>query len=647
MNGMVTRRQIVGAEIVSDGRVHFRVWAPKHKEVQVVLEAGPDAPRGFALESEAEGYFAGAVAGAGVGTRYRFRLGGSSVQILPDPATRYQPEGPCGPSEVIDPLCFRWTDQAWQGIASVEGQVLYELHVGTFTPQGTWTAALQQLPYLADLGITVLEIMPMAEFPGSFGWGYDGVDLFAPFHGYGIPDDVRRLVDRAHALGLGVILDVVYNHLGPEGNVLGHYSDDYFSRKYQSEWGDTFNFDGPGSGPVREFVLANVAYWVEEFHFDGMRVDATQGLYDSSPVHILAQIARRMREAAGDRRILIVGESEPQRAGLLRGADRGGIGFDMLWSDDFHHTATVAATGNREAYYGDYLGSPQELVSVLKRGWLYQGQWDLRQGKRRGSPALDIAPTAFIGYLQNHDQIANTARGERLHARTTPGRFRALSALLLLGPTTPLLFQGQEFAASSLFLYFSDARPEVTEQLRQGRRKFLKQFPSLATDQMQAQVPSPSHHDLFDRSKLNLAERDVGSHAEALVLHRDLLLLRQRDPTFRAGQRRGAIDGAVLGPEALVIRWFDPYGLGDDRLLLVNLGVELRLSVAAEPLLAPPSADRRWRALWSSEEPRYGGQGTAEPETEELNWRLAGHAAVVMAPAPAVADEVRNPPGTV
>ena len=547
MNGMVTRRQIVGAEIVSDGRVHFRVWAPKHKEVQVVLEAGPDAPRGFALESEAEGYFAGAVAGAGGGTRYRFRLGGSSGQVLPDPASRYQPEGPCGPSEVIDPLCFRWTDQAWQGIASVEGQVLYELHVGTFTPQGTWTAALQQLPYLADLGITVLEIMPMAEFPGSFGWGYDGVDLFAPFHGYGIPDDVRRFVDRAHALGLGVILDVVYNHLGPEGNVLGHYSDDYFSRKYQSEWGDTFNFDGPGSGPVREFVLANVAYWVEEFHFDGMRVDAIQGLYDSSPVHILAQIARRMREAAGDRRILIVGESEPQRAGLLRGEDRGGIGFDMLWSDDFHHTATVAATGNREAYYGDYLGSPQELVSVLKRGWLYQGQWDFARGN-------GVAVRRWIS--RRRHSLATFRTTIRLPTRPaasdcTRGRRQAGSApcrLLLLGPTPPLLFQGQEFAASSLFLYFSDARPEVTEQLRQGRRKFLKQFPSLATDQMQAQVPSPSHHDLFDRSKLNLAERDVGSHAEALVLHRDLLLLRQRDPTFRAGQHGALLMVRCLAP---------------------------------------------------------------------------------------------------
>ncbi len=494
---MIKRRQPVGAEIVPDGSVHFRVWAPKHREVEVVLETGANGSCAFALQPEAEGYFGGTVAGVSSGTYYRFRLGGSSAEVLPDPASRFQPEGPRGPSEVIDPSSFHWTDQAWQGISSIEGHVLYELHIGTFTPQGTWTAGLQQLPYLAELGVTVLEVMPVAEFPGSYGWGYDGVNLFAPFHGYGTPDDVRLFVDRAHALGLGVILDVVYNHLGSEDNYLGKYSDDYVSRNYQSEWGDTLNFDGPGCGPVREFVLANVAYWIEEFHFDGMRVDATQGLHDSGPEHILAQIVRRMRQAAGNRRILVVGESEPQRAGLLRGAHRGGIGFDMLWSDDFHHTATVAATGNREAYYGDYLGSPQELVSVLKRGWLYQGQWNLRQGKRRGSPALDIAPAAFIGYLQNHDQVANTARGERLHLKTTPGRFRALSALLLLGPTTPLLFQGQEFAASSPFLYFSDARPEVSERVRQGRRKFLEQFPSLATKPMQEQVPSPNRPDLF------------------------------------------------------------------------------------------------------------------------------------------------------
>ena len=337
----------------------FGSGRPSIKWSKSCWKAVPSAARTTALEREADGYFAGAVSGASGGTRYRFRLGGSSGKLLPDPASRYQPDGPGGPSEVVDPLGFRWTDQDWQGITAVEGQVLYELHVGTFTSQGTWTAAIEELPYLAELGVTVLEIMPIAEFSGSAGWSYDGVDLFAPFHGYGTPDDVRRFVDRAHALGLGVIIDVVYNHLGPEGNVLGDYSDDYFSRQYQSEWGDTLNFDGPNSGPVREFILANVACWIDEFHFDGMRVDATQGLYDSSPEHIVAAIARRMRAAAGRRRVLVVGESEPQRAVLLRGAGRGGSGFDMLWSEDFHHTATVAATGNREGYYGDYLGSPR------------------------------------------------------------------------------------------------------------------------------------------------------------------------------------------------------------------------------------------------------------------------------------------------
>ncbi len=647
MDVMIRRRQPIGAEIVSEGRVHFRIWAQNHHEVEVVLEASDNGPSVLALEPEAGGYFAGTLAGASAGTKYRYRLGGSGGQVLPDPASRFQPEGPSGPSEVIDPSRFRWTDQAWQGIESVEGQVLYELHIGTFTQEGTWTAALQRLPDLAELGATVVEIMPMAEFPGSFGWSYDGVDLFAPYHGYGIPDDVRRFIDRAHSLRLGVILDVVYNHFGPECNVLPQYSKDYVSRKYHSEWGDTFNFDGPHNGQVREFILANVAYWIDEFHFDGMRVDATQAFHDASPEHILAQIVRRMREAAGKRRVLVVGESEPQRALLLRTADRGGIGFDMLWSEDFHHTATVAATGNREGYYGDYIGSPQELISVLKRGWLYQGQWDLRQGKRRGSPALDIMPAAFIGYLQNHDQIANTARGERMHVRTTPGRLRALTALQLLGPTTPLLFQGQEFAASSPFFFFANPSPQVAEQLREGRQKFLQQFPSLATEAMQARVPNPAQPELFEHSKLDHGEREVGWHGEILALHRDLLRLRRQDPTIRAGQRRGAIDGAVLGPEALVIRWLDPSEQGDDRLLLVNLGVELRLTVTAEPLLAPPATDRHWRVLWSSEEPGYGGGGTAEPETEEWNWRLAGHSAVVMTPAPTDTDEVRNLPGTI
>jgi maltooligosyltrehalose trehalohydrolase len=523
--------------------------------------------------------------------------------------------------------------------------VLYELHVGTFTPEGTWAAASEQLPDLAELGITAIELMPVHEFPGRFGWSYDGVDLFAPFHGYGTPDDFRRFVDRAHGLGLSVLLDVMYNHLGPVGNVLKAFSDDYFSKRHVTEWGEALNFDGENAGPVREFVRANAGYWVDEFHADGVRVDATQSLFDTAEghEHILAELARAIRGASRCRgcRALVVGESEPQRARLLRPE----FGFDMLWSDDFHHTAMVAATGCREGYYGDYHGTPQELVSVLKRGWLYQGQWNLRQSKRRGSPALDLPPAAFIFYLQNHDQVANSAKGLRLQALTTPGRFRALTALQLLAPATPLLFQGQEFAASSPFLYFGDHAPATAARMREGRRAFVRQFPSLATGPMQARVPDPADPEVFARSKLDPFERDRdrGPHAEALALHRDLLRLRRDDPVFRL-QRPGALDGAVLGPEALVLRWFGP--AGDDRLLLVNLGAELRLEVAPEPLLAPPDGTR-WRVLWSSEDPAYGGSGTPAPETESFNWRLNGHSALALAPEPFDGDEHRNAEGTV
>jgi maltooligosyltrehalose trehalohydrolase len=387
--------------------------------------------------------------------------------VLPDPASRYQPEGLNGASEVTDPSAMCWTDDDWRGVASTAGQVLYELHMGTFTPEGTWAAASDQLSHLAELGVTVLEVMPVGEFRGAFGWGYDGVLIFAPFHGYGRPDDFRRFLDRAHALGLAVILDVVYNHLGPGGDLFKAYSDEFFSTLHRTEWGEGLNYDGPGCGPDREFVLANVAYWIDEFHIDGMRIDGTQALFDISRDHILGAIAWRMREAAGDRRVLIVGESEPQHARLLRDPAAAGLAFDMLWSDDFHHTARVAVTGRREGYYGDYLGSPHELVSALKRGWLYQGQWDVRQGKRRGTPALDIPPTAFISYLQNHDQVANSARGERLHELTTLGRLRAVTALQLLGPATPMLFQGQEFAASSPFLYFNDQDPATADTIDQ------------------------------------------------------------------------------------------------------------------------------------------------------------------------------------
>jgi maltooligosyltrehalose trehalohydrolase len=600
----------VGAEPVAGG-VDFRVWAPRADTVTVVTEGGAETP----LPAEGAGWFGGLVEGVGPGDRYRFRLDGRGP--FPDPASRFQPEGPHGPSEVVDPA-FAWQDLDWGGVG-LGGQVLYELHVGTFTPDGTYAAAAALMPWLAGIGIGVVELMPVAEFPGRFGWGYDGVDLFAPSHLYGRPDDLRRLVDAAHACGLGVILDVVYNHLGPDGNYLRAFAADWFTDRYRTEWGEAVDFDGPASGPVRAFFLANARYWIEEFHFDGLRLDATQCIYDASPTHIVAEIVSAVRNAAGGRATLVVAENEPQHAELARD-----WGVDALWNDDFHHSAMVAATGRNEAYYSDHLGRPQELVSAARHGTLFQGQAYAWQGKRRGSPALDLPGKAFVAYLQNHDQVANSADGRRLHRLTSPGRWRALTALLLLMPATPMLFQGQEFAASAPFLYFADHHPELAPKVARGRGEFLAQFPSVADPAVRRRLAPPEHHDSFAACVLDPLERE--RHAEAVTLHRDLIALRRHDPVFAAQGAQG-FDGAVLGDEAFLLRWFGAEP-GCDRLLLVNLGRDLDLVHAPEPLLAPPRG-RAWHLAWSSEHPRYGGGGTPVPEGPR-GWHLPGHAALVM-----------------
>jgi maltooligosyltrehalose trehalohydrolase len=614
----------VGAE-VGRGGVHFRVWAPRRRKLEIVLEDNPGNGRPVALEPEENGYFSITIDDAGPGTRYRYRLGSKRYA---DPASRFQPEGPEGPSEVVDPDSFKWTDHEWRGPA-LPGQVILEVHIGTFTPEGTWDAAIAELPALADIGITTIELMPVAEFPGRFGWGYDGVNLFAPYHGYGTPDDFRRFVNEAHGLGLAVILDVVYNHFGPEGNYLPEFSDSYLSKSIKTEWGPAINFDGADSGPVRDFFLANVAQWIAEYHLDGLRIDATQEFYDRSPEHILTAIVHRARESAGRRSTLIIGETEPQDSSLIRSTALEGKGLDAVWNEDFHHVAVAVATGHREVYYGDYHGSAQEFVSMVKRGFLYQGQRNLRQKKRRGSPTRALAPAQFIGYLDNHDQVANALRGERLHQRTSPNLYRALTALQLLSPGTPHLFMGQDFAASSPFLYFGDHEPDLAALMRQSRAEFLAQFPSLASPEAQALLPDPSDPETFRRSKLDLTERQ--RHPEAVALHRDLLHLRRADPTIRA-QGRDGLDGAVLGPLAFVIRHF---GLDDDdRLMLFNLGVQLQLAPISEPLLAPPP-DRQWAVVWSSEDPKYGGSGTPPPITDD-GWQVLGHAALVLGPSPIV-----------
>lgn len=611
----------VGAEPLPQGGVHFRVWAPRHARVELVLEAGPGAPATLPLHAAPDGYHAAAVPAASAGTRYRYRL--SDGGLYPDPASRFQPDGPHGPSQVVDPGAYRWGDEGWRGL-SPHGQVLYELHAGSFTPEGTWTAAERRLPELADLGITAVELMPVAEFSGRFGWGYDGVDLFAPYHGYGTPDDLRRFVDRAHQLGLGVLLDVVYNHLGPVGNYLGKFSDRYFSDLHETEWGDPINFDGPDSGPVRELFIANAAYWIREFHLDGLRLDATQSIFDDRPAgeHILAEITRAARDAAPGRGVLLIAENEPQDADLVRPTDAGGFGMDGVWNDDFHHSAIVALTGRNEAYYQDYLGTPQELVAAARWGFLYQGQHYAWQKKRRGRPALDVEPQAFVTFLQNHDQIANSGRGDRIHRLTSPARLRALTALLLLGPGTPLLFMGQEFAASTPFLYFADHDGDLAAAVREGRRQFLSQFPSLR----QAELAAPEEEATWRRCILDWEERE--RNEEAYRLHRDLIHLRRSDPVLsRAHARRP--EGAVLGGSAFLLRYLD--ASSGDRLLLVNLGRELNYAPAPEPLLAPPGRSG-WQLVWSSEDPGYGGCGAPPPEDGEGRWHLPAECTMLLAP---------------
>lgn len=628
-NENTKRRMQIGAEIVAQGGVHFRVWAPQSRTVEVIVEDAAQ-PQAFELQAEADGYFSGLVLSAKVGRRYRFRLNGGD-KLFPDPASRFQPEGPHGPSQIIDPNSFQWTDAKWPG-REIRGQVIYELHLGTFTPEGTFAAAARELQELADLGITIIELMPVAEFPGKFGWGYDGVNLFSPAHIYGTPDDLRAFIDQAHAVGLGVILDVVYNHLGPDGNYLHEFAEDYFSDKHQTDWGKAINFDGKNSAPVRDYYLANAAYWIEEFHFDGFRFDATQNIYDDSADHILAAITRTVRASAKGRATILVAENEPQHVKLVQSPACGGYGMDALWNDDFHHSAMVALTGRNEAYYTDYLGKPQEFISAVKYGYLYQGQWYRWQLQRRGTSDLSLPPTSYVTFIQNHDQIANSGKGERCHLLTSPGRYRAMTALMLLAPGTPMLFQGQEFAASQPFYYFADHEPELAKLVFAGRNKELSQFRSLATPEAQAYLRDPAAPETFELCKLDFTERK--RNEKVYQMHRDLLKLRRKVTVF-CSQRRGSVDGAVLAAEAFVLRFFGGEGVDnpkpdDDRLLIINLGMDLILNPAPEPLLAPP-IDKEWTVLWSSEDPRYGGLGTPPLETTE-NWLIPGQAAIVLAP---------------
>jgi maltooligosyltrehalose trehalohydrolase len=597
--------------VVRQDRVDFAVWAPAHRDVALVLEGNDDVR----MDRRDHGYFVATVSGARHGQRYWYRLG---EQLRPDPASRFQPDGPFGPSMVVDPNAFSWRVGDWSGAAPRHRQVVYELHIGTFTRGGIWATACERLSHLASIGVTTLEVMPIAEFDGRFGWGYDGVFLFAPFHGYGTPDDVRHFVDAAHGAGLAVILDVVYNHLGPSGNVLLEFSRSYFA-EHVTEWGQGFNLDGESSGPVRHFMRENVRHWLQEYRFDGLRFDATQALVDRSPTHIVHELTDHGRAAVAPRRIFVSAENESQDTSLVR-RDETHSGVDSLWNEDWHHSAIVALSGRREAYFTDYRGTAHEFAAMGRWNLLYQGQWYSWQTQRRGTDSRTHPHAAFTCFLENHDQVANTGSGRRLHQLVDRGKWRALSTLLLLGPSIPLLFQGQEEAVEQPFTYFADHKPPLADLVRRGRLEFLAQFPSLKSPEIADRIPSPADERAFEACRLDWRRTSTGQ--EARHLYEDLLALRHGDPVLSAlGTPEVAVETSAPTPEIVLLRYTAG---GRTLLLLVNLGPRTQFAMN-DPIVAL-SASRRWQLVLSSEHPKYGGSGVVDSFGDGC-WDLQAHCA--------------------
>ncbi|WP_116808587.1 malto-oligosyltrehalose trehalohydrolase [Steroidobacter cummioxidans] len=616
--------ELLGA-VCSDGAARFRVWAPDARRVDVVFADANYKP--LTLTREDGGYFSGAATTSA--RLYKYKV--DDAGPWPDPCSRFQPQGVHGPSMLVDPSSFPWTDTQWRGVG-IERQIIYELHVGTFTLEGTFDAAAEKLEYLRDLGVTVLEVMPVAECPGRWNWGYDGVQIYAPYHMYGDHEAFKRFIDRAHALDLAVILDVVYNHVGPDGNYLPCFSPHYFSQRHRTDWGAPFNLDEEHSAGAREFLIGNACYWIREFHLDGFRLDATQSIFDASKTHLLAELTQRARALAQPRRIIFIAENEPQHSEHLLPVNAGGFGMDAMWNDDFHHSARVALTGSRDGYFHDYTGRAQEFLSCVRRGFLYQGQWYSWQKLCRGTPLHDREAAACVIFLQNHDQVGNTAAGVRIHSVCAAARYRALAAVTLLAPQTPLLFMGQEFGASTTFTFFADHAEKLARQVHAGRREFVGQFRAYADPRLQALIPDPGAERTFLDSKLDWTE--CARNSDMLSLHRDLLRLRRDDPVI-SRQDRASIDGATLSEHSFVLRWFDAeHG---DRLLIVNLDSELDGGPIAEPLLAPPRGSD-WQMFWNSESPEYGGLGAFAPVAEHGcgPWRIQAQCAVLLLAAPRI-----------
>jgi malto-oligosyltrehalose trehalohydrolase len=554
-----------GAEVREDGTTRFRLWAPGARQVDLWLE---EPGRAVAMPRDAGGWAEYVTREAPPGTRYRYRIDGEL--LVPDPAARFQPGDVHGASEVVDPLAHAWTDTAWIGLPP-ERLVFYELHVGAFSPAGTYAGVAERLDHLVSLGVTALELMPLADFPGRRGWGYDGVLLYAPEARYGRPGDLKALVDAAHARGVAVFLDVVYNHFGPEGNYLHRYAPDFFNGRHQTPWGDGVNYDGPGSEVVRAFMIHNALYWIEEYHLDGLRLDAVNAIADGSRRHLLAELARAVADGPGrERRVHLVLENGANEARYMRRAAGGRPLYQAQWNDDVHHALHVLLTGESGGYYRDYQPPLPHLGRCLVEGFAFQGERSAYRDGMRGEPSADLPPTAFVTFLQNHDQIGNRALGERITALAGPDAVRAATAILLLSPAPPLLFMGEEWAAPEPFLFFSDLGPDLGPLVSEGRRREFARFPEFADPATRARIPDPQSDSTFTRSVLDWRHATAAVHKDWLEFHQALLALRSRAivPVLE-GEPMPVAAWKALGETALEVAWTFPKGT---LRLVANLG---------------------------------------------------------------------------
>jgi malto-oligosyltrehalose trehalohydrolase len=544
-----------GAECLSDGSVRFRLWAPAARRVELCLGDIHQAQH-LQLDQQAQGWFQLVTDAGKPGAQYSFRI--DENQKVPDPASRFQPRDVHGPSEVIDPEAFDWQDEDWCG-RPWEEAVIYELHVGTFTPEGTFAAVTDKLDYLADLGVTALELMPLSDFPGRWNWGYDGVLPFALDSSYGRPEDLKELIQGAHRRSLMVLLDVVYNHFGPEGNYLHSYAPQFFTDRHHTPWGNGINFDGSESRTVRDFFIQNALYWLTEYHFDGLRLDAVNAIVDDSTPDILTELAEVVRGSSPDRHVHLVLENERNQARYLERTTRcRPQTYTAQWNDDIHHVLHVLTTGEREGYYSDYSDHPvRQLGRCLVEGFAYQGEASpYRNGASRGEPSKVLPPGAFISFLQNHDQIGNRAFGERITKLADSRAIRAAAAILLLAPSPPLLFMGEEFGADTPFLFFCDFETKLAAAVTEGRRNEFAHFSAFTDPAKREQIPDPSAASTFEASRLNWDSIAQSQHAEWLRFYRGLLKLRSEHIVPRlAAACKIKSDYAVLGDTGLIARW--------------------------------------------------------------------------------------------